>query len=86
MRQHLIWGPSKLFVTDYVSSGRLVNRVGFASSDGWREESWSARGDRAEALSLLADFDRQQHALHDGRSVSAARTSDVTRRSHLTGR
>jgi salicylate hydroxylase len=66
MRQHVIWGPSKLFVTYYVSSGRLVNWIGCTPSDGWREESWSARGDRDEALSLFAGWHPQVRALIAG--------------------
>jgi salicylate hydroxylase len=53
MRQHVIWGPGKVFVTYYVSSGRLVNWIGMTPSDGWRAESWSARGDRDEALAMF---------------------------------
>jgi salicylate hydroxylase len=53
MRQYVFVGPRVMFVTYYVSSGRLVNWVGFTPSDGWREESWSARGDRDEALTLF---------------------------------
>jgi salicylate hydroxylase len=66
LRQHVIWGPSKLFVTYYVSSGRLVNWVGFTPSDGWREESWSARGDRDEALSPFDGWHPQVRALIAG--------------------
>jgi hypothetical protein len=44
-------------VTYYVSSGRLVNWVGFMPSDGWREESWSTRGDRDEALKFYGSPD-----------------------------
>lgn len=54
---HLYWGPGKVFVTYYVSAGRLVNWVGVVQSDDdWQEESWSARGDRAEALAHYADW------------------------------
>ena len=51
MRQQVFFGPDALFVTYYVSSGRLVNWIGCMPSDGWREESWSARGDRKDASS-----------------------------------
>src|SRR5215211_7313314 len=50
MRQHVFLCRRILFVTYYVVSGRLVNWIGCTPSDGWREESWSARGDRDEAL------------------------------------
>jgi salicylate hydroxylase len=55
LRSHSFWGPRRQFVTYYVSAGRLVNWVGNVQTDGdWREESWSARGDRDEAL---AEYD-----------------------------
>ena len=66
MRQHVFWGPRMLFVTYYVASGRLVNWIGCTPSDGWREESWSARGDRDEALTLFAGWHPQVRALIAG--------------------
>lgn len=65
-RQHLFMGPDAVFVTYYVSSGRLVNWVGFTPSDGWREESWSARGDRDDALKDYANWHPQVRALIAG--------------------
>ena len=53
-------------MTYYVSSGRLVNWVGYTPSDGWREESWSARGDRDEALALFAGWHPEVRALIAG--------------------
>ena len=54
---HSFWGPGKQFVTFYVSGGRSVNWVGnVQTADDWREESWSARGDRAEALRAFDDW------------------------------
>jgi salicylate hydroxylase len=53
-------------VTYYVASGRLVNWIGCTPSDGWREESWSARGDRDEALRLFAGWHPQVRALIAG--------------------
>ena len=55
-----------MFVTYYVSSGRLINWIGCPPSDGWREESWSARGDRDEALTLFAGWSPQVRALIAG--------------------
>src|SRR3954468_12745756 len=55
-----------MFVTYYVSSGRLVNWVGYTPSDGWREESWSARGDRDEALALFEGWHSQVRAVIAG--------------------
>ena len=66
MRQHLFLGPGVMFVTYYVSSGRLVNWIGCTPSDGWREESWSARGDRDEALILFEGWHPQVRALIAG--------------------
>ena len=66
VRQQLLLGPGMVFVTYYVSSGRRVNWVGFTPSDGWREESWSARGDRDEALALFAGWHPQVRALIAG--------------------
>lgn len=66
MRQHLFLGPGAMFVTYYVASGRLVNWVGFVPSDGWREESWSTRGDRDEALMFYARWHPQVRALIAG--------------------
>ncbi len=63
VRQHMFAGPHKLFVTYYVSSGRLVNWIVPTPSDGWREESWSARGDRGEALALFDGWHHQVRTL-----------------------
>ncbi len=43
------WGPNKNFVCYFVSGGRLINWVGVVPSQSWRHESWSTRGERAEA-------------------------------------
>src|SRR5215207_2765618 len=66
LRQHLIRGPDTLFVTYYVSSGRLVNWIGTTPSDGWREESWSARGERDDALAQFEGWHPQVRALIAG--------------------
>jgi salicylate hydroxylase len=66
MRQLIFLGPQVMFVTYYVSSGRSVNWIGCTPSDGWREESWSARGDRDEALSLFDGWHSQVRALIAG--------------------
>jgi salicylate hydroxylase len=65
-RQHLFLGSHAMFVTYYVASGRLVNWVGFTPSDGWREESWSARGERDEALALFEGWHPAVRALIAG--------------------
>ncbi len=67
VRHHTFWGPGKQFVCFYVAAGRLVNWVGnMASDDDWREESWSARGDRAEVLGHYAGWHPQVRALIAG--------------------
>jgi salicylate hydroxylase len=67
MRHHSFWGPGKQFVAFYVSGGRLVNWVGNTlSDDEWQEESWSARGDRDELLTLYAGWHREVRALMAG--------------------
>jgi salicylate hydroxylase len=66
VRQQLLVGPGMVFVTYYVSSGRRVNWVGFTPTDGWREESWSARGDRDEALAHFAGWHPEVRALIAG--------------------
>ena len=62
----LVLGARKQFVTYYVAAGRLINWVGSTPSDGWREESWSARGDRDEALVLFDGWHPQVRALIAG--------------------
>lgn len=64
VRHHSFWGPRRQFVTFYVSAGRLVNWVANTQSDhDWREESWSARGDRDELLALYAGWHPQVRML-----------------------
>ena len=66
-RQHSFWGPRTQFVAYYVAAGRLINWVGLTQSDDdWREESWSARGDRDDALALFAGWHDQVRALIAG--------------------
>jgi len=60
VRHHSFWGPRQQFVAFYVSAGQHVNWVGNTQSDAdWQEESWSARGDRAEVLALYAGWHPQ---------------------------
>ena len=66
LRQHVFAGPHAMFVTYYVSAGRLVNWIAPTPSDGWREESWSARGDRDEALTFFDGWHPQVRALIAG--------------------
>ncbi|HET9017063.1 MAG TPA: FAD-dependent monooxygenase [Thermomicrobiaceae bacterium] len=66
-RHHSFWGPRHQVAVYYVSGGRLVNWVGNAQTDDdWREESWSARGDREQALAAHAGWHPQVRALIEG--------------------
>lgn len=67
VRHHSFWGPRQQFVAFYVSGGRLVNWVGNTQSDDdWQEESWSARGDRAQVLQLYSGWHPQVQGLIAG--------------------
>jgi salicylate hydroxylase len=67
VRHHSFWGPRQQFVCFYVRGGQLVNWVGNTEGDDhWREESWSARGDREEALALYARWHPEVRALIAG--------------------
>jgi salicylate hydroxylase len=67
VRHHAFYGPDTMLIAYYVSSGRLVNWVGFTrSDDDWREESWSSRGERNEVLGLFAGWNSQVRALISG--------------------
>jgi len=67
VRHHSFWGPRHQVAVYYVSAGRLVNWVGNAQTDDdWQEESWSARGDRDQALAAHAGWHPQVRALIAG--------------------
>lgn len=49
-----VWvGPGRHAVTYYLRRGELVNFVGVVERDGWQNESWTERGEKA---ALAADF------------------------------
>jgi salicylate hydroxylase len=49
-----VWvGPGRHAVTYYLRRGEVVNFVGVVERDGWQNESWTERGDKAD---LTADF------------------------------
>ena len=49
-----VWvGPGRHAVTYYLRRGELVNFVGVVEREGWQNESWTERGDKAE---LATDF------------------------------
>jgi salicylate hydroxylase len=64
LRHQLFLGPRRMFIAYYVASGRLINWVGVSQNDDeWTAESWSARGDRDEALTLYAGWHPQVRAI-----------------------
>jgi salicylate hydroxylase len=55
-----VWmGPGRHFVHYFVSGRRLVNFVAIVEQDGWTRESWTARGDLAEALAAFEGWHPQ---------------------------
>ncbi|MDG4786137.1 FAD-dependent monooxygenase [Micromonospora sp. WMMD1102] len=55
-----VWmGPGRHFVHYFVSGRRLVNFVGVVERDAWTRESWTDRGDLAEALAAYPDWHPQ---------------------------
>jgi salicylate hydroxylase len=52
-------GPERHFVHYYVGAGRFVNFVAVVPAGDWRVESWSARGEVADALTEFADWHPQ---------------------------
>jgi 2-polyprenyl-6-methoxyphenol hydroxylase-like FAD-dependent oxidoreductase len=49
-------GPERHFVHYYVAGGRLLNFVAICPAGDWRIESWSARGEVADALAEFAGW------------------------------
>jgi salicylate hydroxylase len=67
LRHQLFFGPRRMLIAYYVAAGWLINWVGVTQSDdAWADESWSARGDRDEALALYADWHPQVRAVIGG--------------------
>ena len=55
-----VWmGPGRHFVHYFVSGRRLVNFVAIVEQDAWTRESWTARGDVAEALAAFEGWHPQ---------------------------
>ncbi len=52
-------GPDRHFVHYYVGAGRFVNFVGVVPGKDWRVESWSAKGEVADALAEFATWHPQ---------------------------
>jgi salicylate hydroxylase len=49
-------GPDRSFTRYLIRGGTLVNFVGLAQRDGWREEGWSIASSREEMLAEYADW------------------------------
>jgi salicylate hydroxylase len=59
-----IWmGPGKHFIHYYVQSKRLLNFVGVIDQDTWTKESWTDRGDIADARAAFAGWHPQVRAI-----------------------
>ena len=59
-----VWmGPGQHFVHYFVSGGRLVNFVAVIEQDTWTRESWTDRGDPADALAAYAGWHPQVRAI-----------------------
>jgi salicylate hydroxylase len=55
-----VWmGPGRHFVHYFVSNRRLVNFVAIIEQDTWTRESWTDRGDRADALAAFEGWHPQ---------------------------
>ena len=59
-----IWlGPGGHFVHYFVRNRRLVNFVAVVEQDSWTRESWTDRGDVADALAAFAGWHPQLHEI-----------------------
>ncbi|MBC5765840.1 FAD-dependent monooxygenase [Ramlibacter albus] len=59
-----VWfGPGASIVHYYIRGGTVVNWVAMFESETWAEESWTARGDKAEMMARFADWHPTMRAL-----------------------
>ena len=59
-----IWmGPGAHFVHYFVQGGRLVNFVAVIEQDSWTRESWTDRGDPADAIAAFEGWHPQLHEI-----------------------
>ncbi len=59
-----IWmGPGRHFVHYYVQEGRLLNFVALIDQDTWTRESWTDRGDVADALAAYEGWHPQVRSI-----------------------
>ena len=57
------WGPGGHFVHYFVRAGELLNFVAVIDHDAWTKESWTERGDVAEAIAAYASWHPQLRAI-----------------------
>jgi salicylate hydroxylase len=63
-RDVTVWlGPERHLVHYFVAGGRLMNFVAVVPAGDWRVESWSARGEVADAVAEFADWHPQTRAV-----------------------
>jgi len=61
-----IWmGPGQHFIHYFVAAGRLLNFVAVIDQDEWARESWTERGDIADARAAFAAWHPQVRAILD---------------------
>jgi salicylate hydroxylase len=59
-----VWmGPGGHFVHYFVRNRQLVNFVAIVEQDSWTRESWTDRGDVADALAAFAGWHQQPHEI-----------------------
>ena len=58
-------GPGSHFVNYFVAGKRLVNFVGIVEQASWTKESWTERGDLAQARAAFAGWHKQVRGLLD---------------------
>ncbi len=70
VREHIVptpsstaMGPGRIFTRYFVRKGKLVNFVGIARTDAWKEEGWSIPATVDEMLSVYSDFNEHARAI-----------------------
>jgi salicylate hydroxylase len=58
-------GPGQHFVNYFVANGRLVNFVAIVEQDHWTKESWTDRGNLAQARAAFASWHKSVRGLLD---------------------
>ncbi len=70
VREHIVptpsstaLGPGRIFTRYFVRNRKLVNFVGIARTDAWKEEGWSISATVDEMLSVYGDFNEHTRAI-----------------------